>query len=58
MVHYKLIKCVTAWFLLLFITYAVRHGDVTVGKLGVVAANSMSSTDLEDGVTALRLEAP
>ncbi|KAM0905042.1 hypothetical protein ACQ4PT_017630 [Festuca glaucescens] len=35
----------------------VRHGDVTAGKLGVVAANSMSSTDLEDGVTALRLEA-
>ncbi|KAM0905041.1 hypothetical protein ACQ4PT_017630 [Festuca glaucescens] len=35
----------------------LRHGDVTAGKLGVVAANSMSSTDLEDGVTALRLEA-
>ena len=38
--------------------YVVRHQGVTAGEQGVIAANDTPSNGLDDGVTALRLEAP
>ena len=40
------------------ITIAVLHRGVIAGEQGVTAANNVPAKGLEDGVTALRLEAP